>query len=271
MIEFKELLEQDSQTEHEFPDEKLVSTLRLTSLSHSLREEGNSEEFKDQNNWLFSADDPNGSIPTINFDILKDLCLSDGLKSCDAFFYDFHGNSKSLLLEFKNCNKSELVSKFLNGSDDGILLKIRDSKNILTAQIKFDGKYSNDDLVSNTHIIIVYGGKNNVVSKSIVPSAVSKYKRSERGKPNKPTALSFNKQKSENNDRFGIKIKDFGFSQCLKEDFPVPGEPDFRKEKSSGKIRNYTLFSSFDFKGLIEKGFFNNWDWGEYAAYMGAE
>ena len=62
MNNFNELLKQDSETVHEYDDERLVSTLRYTSLSHSLREEPNSEDFKNDNQWLFKENDGSGNI-----------------------------------------------------------------------------------------------------------------------------------------------------------------------------------------------------------------
>ena len=57
MNDFSELLKQDSETVHEYDDERLVSTLRYTSLSHSLREEPNSEDFKNDKYVVISEND----------------------------------------------------------------------------------------------------------------------------------------------------------------------------------------------------------------------
>ena len=46
MNNFIELLKKDAEAEHEFADENLVSSLYCTSLSHPLREEPNSPDFK---------------------------------------------------------------------------------------------------------------------------------------------------------------------------------------------------------------------------------
>ena len=57
MNNFGELLKKDSQISHEYEDEALVSSLRCTSMSYSLKEEQNSSEFKNKNQWLFNEDD----------------------------------------------------------------------------------------------------------------------------------------------------------------------------------------------------------------------
>ncbi len=269
MIKFCYLLKADYESEFEYADERLISNLYYTSLSYSLREEKNSEVFKEKNKWLFNSEDIDGSISTINFDVLSKLCGCEAMSSCDAFFYDYNGNRKSLLIEFKNCDKATLQNKYFKlTSNDSIMVKIKDSKNLISSQLYFEGKYTGIDLVSNTHIIIVYIGKNNMPSKNISLSYNPKVRRSERGKPTRASSMSFTKSVNEEKDRFGLEIKKIGFSQCTSSDFPVRGEPDFIKSKGIGKIRNYTLFSAFDFKKLIDIGYFNEWDWGDYATYI---
>lgn len=269
MIKFSDLLKADYEREFAYADEQLISNLYYTSLSYSLREEKNSEVFKEKNKWLFNSKDIDGSISTINFDVLPKLCGCEAMSSCDAFFYDYSGNRKSLLIEFKNCDKATLQNKYFKStSNDSIIGKIKDSKNLISSQLYFEGKYTGIDLVLNTHIIIVYGGKNNIPSKNITPSYIPKVKRSEKGKPTRASSMSLTKSINEENDRFGLEIKEIGFSQCTSSDFPVSGEPDFIKSKGIGKIRNYTLFSAFDFKQLIDKEYFSGWDWGDYTTYI---
>lgn len=269
MNKFCDLLKDDYESEFEYADERLISNLYYTSLSYSLREEKNSEFFKENNKWLFNSENFGGSIPTVNFDVLPKLCGCEDISSCDAFFYDYSGNRKSLLIEFKNCDRAKLQDKFIKlTSNDSIIVKIKDSKNLIISQLDFDGQYTGTDLVSNTHIIIVYNGKNNVPLKNISLSYNSKVRRSERGKPTRALSMSFTKSVDEEKDRFGLEIKKIGFSQCTSSDFPVPGEPDFIKSKGIGKIRNYTLFSASDFKKLIDTKYFSEWDWGDYATYI---
>lgn len=269
MIKFSDLLKADYEREFEYADERLISNLYYTSLSYSLREEKNSEVFKEKNKWLFNSEDINGRISTINFDVLPKLCGCEAMSSCDAFFYDYNGNRKSLLIEFKNCDKATLQNKYFKStSNDSIIRKIKDSKNLISSQLYFEGKYTGIDLVLNTHIIIVYGGKNNIPSKNITPSYIPKVKRSEKGKPTRASSMLLTKSVNEENDRFGLEIKKIGFSKCISSDFPVPGEPDFIKSKGIGKTRNYTFYSASDFKQLIDKGYFSGWDWGDYATYI---
>lgn len=269
MIKLSFLLKSDCESKFEYADERLISNLYYTSLSHSLREEKNSENFREKNKWLFDSEDIGKSIPTINFDALPKLCSCEDMSSCDAFFYDYSGSKKSLLIEFKNCDKDTLQSKYIElNSDDSIIKKIIASKNLIISKIEFDGKYTGADLVSNTHIIIVYNGKNNMPSKNFSLSHVPKVKKSEKGKSTRATTILFTKSVNEENNRFGLEIKKIGFSHCISTDFPVPGKPDFAKSKGIGKTRNYTLFSAFDLKEMIDKGYFNDWDWGDYATYI---
>jgi len=65
-----------------------------------------------------------------------------------------------------------------------------------------------------------------------------------------------------------MSFKELGFSGCIKDDFPIPGKPDFKKEKGTGKVRNYTLFTSRDFIELMSKDFFTDWDWGDYSEFF---
>lgn len=270
MIEFKELLERDRKTEHEFPDEKLVSNLRLTSLSHPLREERNSEEFKEQNKWLFSIDDTDGKIPTISFDVLKEYCNIDGKESCDAFFYYFGGEKLSLLIEFKNTSRDKIEKEFLNISHkDCIIDKIKDSSEIITSTLKFEGRHTGIELISNTHIVIVYNGKKNIPTKRVRTPQFGKAEKDKKGKQNK--ALRSEKKFLEENDRFGKEVTALKFSHCDENYFPIPAKLNSIKTKGIGKIRYYTLFSSHDFTDLVKAGFFSKWDWGEYSSYMNVD
>ena len=265
MNDFSELLKQDSETVHEYDDERLVSTLRYTSLSHSLREEPNSEDFKNDNQWLFKENDEFGNIRVINFDRIPEMCNCSGVNTCDAFFYDYNGTSRSYLIEFKNCSRDELQRKYLKtDSSDSILKKVIGSRNILCSELNFEGKYTSSDLISNTHVIIVYNGKKTVPSRKIPLSSISKQKSDGR----RPANVNFRKSEEEITDKTGIEIKKAGFSECYKNDFPVPGKPEFVKNKCKGSVRNYTLFSDTDFREVIEEQFFSNWDWGEYSDYF---
>lgn len=190
MNDFSELLKQDSETVHEYDDERLVSTLRYTSLSHSLREEPNSEDFKNDNQWLFKENDEFGNIRVINFDRIPEMCNCSGVNTCDAFFYDYNGTSRSYLIEFKNCSRDELQRKYLKtDSSDSILKKVIGSRNILCSELNFEGKYTSSDLISNTHVIIVYNGKKTVPLRKIPLSSISKQKSDGR----RPANVNFRK------------------------------------------------------------------------------
>lgn len=278
MNNFGELLRKDSQISHEYEDEALVSSLRCTSMSYSLKEEQNSSEFKNKNQWLFNEDDEAGKIKVISFDRVPELCCCSGVHTCDAFFYDYKGKSKSYLIEFKNCQKNTLHNKFLDlKSDDCIIEKIADSGKLIKNELDFDGKYSASELVSNTHIIIVYNGKNDMPTGHI--SLGKTYTNNKNGNnPGKnkdkecnakrPANLKFTRNDIDFADNIGRKIKELGFSGCIKDDFPIPGKPDFKKEKGTGKVRNYTLFTSRDFIELMSKDFFTDWEWGDYSEFF---
>ena len=269
MNNFGELLKKDCQISYEYEDEHLVSTLRCTSLSYSLREEPNSSDFKNKNRWLFSEDDEAGKIKVINFDRVPDMCCCSGTNTCDAFFYDFNGKSRSYLIEFKNCSRDVLHKKYLNlKSDDCILRKITESAVLIENELEFDGKYTSSELVSDTHIIIVYNGKNNMPARCIPFESVKKKRSDGIETPRKPERVSFKKSVEDNVDRIGAEIVKTGFSVCFKDDFPVPGKPDFEKVKGTGKVRNYTLFTNTDFTELVRKDFFADWDWGAYSEFF---
>lgn len=271
MNNFIELLKKDEEAEHEFADENLVSSLYCTSLSHPLREEPNSPDFKTENQWLFRENDDSGSIKVINFDRIPEMCRCFGVNTCDALFYDFNGNKKSYLIEFKNCSKNVLYKKYLNiKSDDCILKKIQDSKNLICTEINFEGTYNSSELVANTHIMIIYSGKNSMPAKRIPLSGVSRKKSDNNENKRKPANINFKKSVDEVTDRIGKEINKIGFSVCNEDDFPVPGIPDFVKIKGKGSIRNYTLFTDTDFRKVIEKEFFVNWDWGDYSEFFNA-
>lgn len=265
MNNFSELLKNDATSDYEYEDEKLVSTIRYTSLSHSLREEPNSEDFKKDNQWLFNENDESGKIKVINFDRIPEICGCSGVNTCDAFFYDFSGNSKSYLIEFKNCSRDVLQRKYLKtDSDDSILKKVKGSKEIICSKLNFEGKYTSSELISNTHVVIVYNGKKIVPTRNIPLNSILKQKSSRQ----KPANVNFRKSEEETTDKTGIEIKKAGFSECCKNDFPVPGKPEFVKNKGKGSVRNYTLFSDTDFREVIEKQFFSNWEWGEYSVFF---
>ena len=63
-----------------------------------------------------------------------------------------------------NCRKNKRFKKYYNFSSF------------------FDGKYTGSNLIANTHIVIVYNGKNNVPSRNIPLSYSPKVKRFEKGK-----------------------------------------------------------------------------------------
>lgn len=296
-MKFEDYLKQDAAIEHEFADESIISNLHLTSLSMSLKELNSRFEIvqKEENqhrkealqreyetelqkqNWLLQDCDAVQKVKTISLDQLKNHVDRDK-KSCDAYFYNPNTNihKRNLMIEFKNVNKDKILEFIKSDNKDGLWCKVADSIALLTDGIEFDG-YTKQELLSNTHVIIVYGEKANTVStmhmnlgrKGLAPKDRS-------GKQNK--AVRFDRQKNKEYsvketkeilDKFADKLKGKGLAACPEGYFGVPiKEPDADK---SGKERGcwYTLYSKKDFQKVVrDEGFFDSWDWGMYDEYF---
>ena len=282
-----EILKEDKEKlkEYIYKDEAIISNLFYVSLSTSLKElaaikKVNEEEFEKrslENEWLRKGAKESEKISTINFDKISRILGIEGTQSADAFFYSNKKETieekrlfnKNLLIEFKNCNKSEMFEIYLNRQHkDFILSKFRNSKTIL------ENLYIGDEnLLNNTHVIIVYNGKNDVVSPpTFLPIKKSKvnnkYEDKLYDKQKRAVRVSFIEKNFSKDDYFGKEIERIGFVACHKEDFPIPAVIKFYKDKKDGKKRKYTLFSGEDFIRLIKEGYFTHWDWGSCSEYI---
>ena len=227
------LLDKDAKTPYEFEDEKLASTIFHTSFSTSLREIAcrkargdNVEECEEENQWILGSEKNAMSINAINFDKLPPLCNADGLRSVDALIIDLDPCKLHFVIEFKRCSKQTLLEKYIaSSSDDSILQKLKDTKNLICNLLSIEGVEANLFL-KNTHVIIVYLGKNNTVSDFQAPIlGKGSIQKGVNGKQNKASKIRYKQPKNSNPDleELGAKIEQLGFAKCRKEEFPVPG------------------------------------------------
>jgi hypothetical protein len=274
MNNFQTLLEKDTQTNFKYPDERLISNLYYVSLSHSFRQIDSladtftQAEWIAQNSWLSDGCKELETIPIINFDVLPMLCGCDNLTSCDGFMYDFTARKFSLLIEFKNCDRKTLDKYLSTTSSDSILSKLKDSKRLIVSELKFQGKFTGDTLISNTHVVVVYNGKNNKAIENTPMGYIPKQRVShnKNGKQNRAVRLSVNTK--DRDSKFGIEVKKLGYVSCLENDFPVPAKPPTEKLKGVDKVRPFSIFSAQDFKNLVNSEYFQSWNWGEYSQYI---
>lgn len=232
-------------------------------------------EWITQNSWLSNECEKLKDISVINFDILPKLCNCDNLTSCDGMLYDFNAKKFSLLIEFKNCDRKTL-DKYLNiTSNDSILTKLKDSKNLIVSKLEFQGKFTGQALIENTHIVVVYNGKNNkpIENTKMGYTPKQKVSHNKNGKQNRAIRLDINTK--DKDSKFGLEVKKLGYVSCLENDFPVPAKPQSEKLKGVGKVRNFSIFSAQDFKKLVEFEsqndgciYLQDWDWGEYFEYI---
>ncbi|WP_029319046.1 hypothetical protein [Butyrivibrio sp. AE3004] len=291
--------EKEGSTHVEYEDEYIFSTLKCAAYSHSERALANDSKGNSNDDWIGSK---SSQIPTILMDNVKGL-IDRNRKSVDAFMYHFSNAEKlNYLIEFKKASKSGVIDILDNGKDDSIYFKFRDTALLMKDEILFGGCLESVDLIKNTHVIVVYAGKNDKAGNEQprLPGS-NKAEKDDKGKQKKAVRNAFhspnrNINKNRNYDKkskkyrdldtestldkdleienrkdiadkidsFACKIRDLQFAYCLKDEFSVPGIPKERKDKAKGKIRQVTLFSGTDFKMLLENGDFDNWDWGDY-------
>lgn len=266
-------------TLYHYPDEMVFSNLYHTSFSTQLRALGG-YSVKEQakrtlaNEWIHEQSRKSCAVRVINFDRVKDL-LNNGSASCDALFYNYNliDEGFHFISEFKNTERSgkQDLLRLLNCNDqDGIYRKVKDSVENIRHNLLFGGKQEADEIIQSMHVFVVYNGKNNAAT-SNKPSIPSR-KEALRDTSGKQTrAIRFGRheysQKDENEiyTRFGNKIEALGLKPCTENTFPGNAIPRVRKsERGSEKIRFFTIFSAQDFGDLIDSGFFNNWNWGQY-------
>lgn len=297
-MKFEDYLERELESTHEFEDESIISDLYLVSLPMSLRElkvrsdrieeEGNEDRKKrmqkeydedlEKQGWLLRDCEEICRVKTISLDQLKNR-VDDKKKSCDAYFYNpnTRGSKRNLMIEFKNVNKDKMLEYIKKDDKDGVLSKVVDSVELLKGELEFEG-YDPEQIVSNTHLMLVYGEKANTVSamhlnlgsKGIV-------NRDRNGRQSRAVRMDRQKSKEysvketkEILDKFSDKMKSKGFASCPEGYFGVPiKEPDSDK---SGKEKCcwFTLYSKKDFQRVVkDQKFFENWDWGVYGKYFG--
>lgn len=270
-----------SNDEYKFDDEKLASNLYLTSFSKSQNEitiiretdPKEADRLDKENDWLEGKFGKSKTIPAIKFEKLPFLCNVMGLQSPDALLLDYRNGHLNFLIEFKNCTRKTLERRYLDPKQkDYILQKFYDAKKLITKKLSFSNYDNGDCFISKTHIIIVYDGKNDSVSRfpqsKIEKSNVS---RDHNGKQNRASRVSFTDKNIENpiEERFCEEINKLRFAKCKKEYFPIPGVPNFKRNKAYGKIRDCSFFSAEDFVKLIEEyNFFDEFDYGVYQLYF---
>lgn len=261
-----------------YPDEMVFSNIYHTSFSTQLRAIGGFSDREQAkriiaNEWLHEKSRKTCAIRVINFDRVKEL-LNISSTSCDAFFYDFfQKNDFHFITEFKNTERSgkQELLRLLNRDDqDGIYRKVKDSVEIIRHNLLFGGTQEADDIIHNMHFFVVYNGKNNAATsaKPIVPSRKEAIRdahgRQKQATRNRQHEYS-QKEENEIYQRFGLKIAELTMKPCTEATFPGNSIPRVRKsERGSERIRYFTIFSAQDFGDLIESGYFDTWNWGEY-------
>lgn len=267
--------------EYTYEDEKINSNIYLISLKKSLRQleslvgVKDYEKLKKDNEWFREGCVECDNIGVISFDKVKEV-INDDFQSCDGFFYNGSNDSKrlSLLLEFKDVNRSKLLEYIKSKGNDSISEKIKYSAEILKNHIEFEGGFSGEELIFHTHIIIVYGDKADTVSNVKLGFGKKQLiQRNKKGRQSKATTI--NRERSRKDDEqilsdFKRYIKKLKFAPCEKGYFGVPvTDPDVDKNNGKKKTYCYTLFTKKDFQDVISKEkFFDEWDWGVYKEYF---
>lgn len=270
-----------SDDKYNYEDEKLASNIYYVSFSTSINEietinKTNPEkarELDENNKWLLGTLERAKIIPAINFDKLPALCKNDGLKSPDALLLNYNDDSLNLIIEFKNCSKRTLEQNYLNPKkDDSVHHKFADAVKLITSKLSIENYEDIESFISKTHIVVVYNGKNDTLS-NFPQSKIDKITTSKnsKGKQNKAVKVNFSGRDYANpiEEQFSKAVNGFGYAKCKREYFPIPGTPKYKRVKSEGKVRDFSLFSSIDFVRLMEEfSFFDGFDYGVYEKYF---
>jgi len=268
-----DLLIADNEKEHEYKDEALASSLYYNSLSTSLREMDSIKNYLENydgcendrellikqkdynekvknNEWLNSICEEIKMIRSVNFDRIPGLIDMDSC-SADSLMLDYSEPFRAFLIEFKNCSKKALL-KFINDSGkDGIMVKLKNTKTIITGYIDI----LNDVTVNDFEVLIVYN-KNDVVSENNIYTPKKRIaEKDDGGKQSKATRSG--KNKSGNACRYK---------------FPVPGNSKkndqdiglFEKRIVAMKFKKCTVMAALDFCDYIRKNNFTDNNWGGY-------
>lgn len=260
----------------EYEDERIMSNLYLVSLSKPLRSveyvKNNPKEYQKYiklNDWLKKICEPCDKIPVIDIDNVKNFVDKDK-KSCDALWYSYTGNHKSILAEFKNSSKSKVLNliRLDIKESESIRGKLASTVMMMQEDLLFGGKYENEKLVQHTHFLVVYDGKNDVPV-SDVRGYMPRKKEVERDEKKKQRraaryVVTSRKETDDILERFAEDVEKFGLCGCTREEFPGSALPRLTKSKDGKKIRKFSLFSASDFAEIVRDGFFDSWDWGEY-------
>lgn len=255
-------------------DEIIASNLYYVSLPNSLAivagtaDELKAKEMNKQNEWLQLAIPDAKTVPVLNFDRIKEyLSECQGLKSCDAFFYESDPAKKCFLIEFKATSKDRLLKLLDIDTDnsDAIIKKVTHSKVVLR-KVGFTREKTDDDIVSRTHVVVVYDGKNTTATSMVVRNLLpQKRKCIGKGKQQRATQQSGTSKKEINQPtkRFADYVeKKVGFCAITKKEFPGSAFPD-------DNPRFATFMTTIDFARAVD-ALLKTWDWGEYTPYFSA-
>lgn len=276
MINVLENVKEEMRIESEYEDERIMSNLYLSSLSKSLRAvehvKANLEEYEKYiglNDWLKTVCESCDKVPVIDMDNVKNFA-DRNRKSCDALWYSFSGDRKSILAEFKNTSKSKVMDLIRLDKKDGesIRGKLISMANMMQEDLLFGGKYESEELVKHTHFLLVYSGKNDIPLpdvRSYMPRK-TEVKRDGKRRQNRAARHVVDSKKGSSDilDKFAEDVEKFGFCECTKDEFPGSALPRLSKSKEGKKTRRFSLFSASDFAEIVLDGFFDDWDWGEY-------
>lgn len=263
----------------EYLDENIFSTLYHASLSTCLRALDGYKQDKrgieeEKNKWLLYQSTKIKDTNVIDFDNVT-KCLDNGRASCDIMFYNFsigkEENKYHFLGEVKNTGKQDMLKLIKSETNNGIYKKVKDSVENIRSCLLFGGLQEGDDIIKNMHLFLVYGGKNNAATfdRLKLPGKMHAEK-SPKGKQSSATRRDRNcpineKAEGEIYDNFTQKIAKLGLKPCYKSTFPGDALPCLKKSgKGAEKIRQFSLFSAADFGQIINSGFFDDWDWGDY-------
>ena len=278
MINVLEKLKDETENAPEYEDEGIASNIYYISLSIALRaldgmDEERRKKEEPKNEWLRSESSKIQEIPVLDMDNIKNTLKIDK-KSCDGLFYNYEPQEKGqhYLFELKNIGKKKLLSLMKSKKDVGILYTVEDSIQMIKYELEFGGAQEKGDLIRNMHFFIVYGGKNDVPAPSgsiKLPGKKRVEGKQSQQKQNRAGKMNYNTQKQEYDiyTQFGKSISALGLKECEEKDFPGDALPHTRK-KGKKKVREFSIFSAYDFVEIIEKGFFDNWNWGEYEKYL---
>lgn len=268
-------LESEAHSTPRQKDEVIASNLYYVSLPYSLgilsgvTDEDRKKKMCDLNDWLQSIISDAYNVYVLNFDKIKEY-ISDcrELKSFDAYFYNSN-SGKCFLIEFKATTKEDLIkNKMLDlrtDNADALVRKVAHSKTILE-RVCFNRDGTPEELVSRTHVVIVYAGKNTEASSTAVHSLLPQKKKCVNTGKQKQASFQKGTSKKEINQptkRFADYVQQkIGFGAVTKKEFPGSAYPDENPRCAS-------FMTVQDFSKAVT-ALFSDWDWGDYRPYFTA-